>query len=90
MIAGTRYAHGDDDFKSLLHKLNSFFRSGSPAGNLATIFPVLKKIAPELCGHKKRMEALNELTNFFRVGLQLIILLLEIAITRCNIDWIFL
>lgn len=66
MIAGTRYAHDDDDFKSLLHKLNSFFRSGSPAGNLATIFPVLKKIAPELCGHKKRMEALNELTNFFR------------------------
>ncbi|GFG40194.1 hypothetical protein Cfor_09782 [Coptotermes formosanus] len=66
MIAGTRYAHDDADFKLLLHKLNSFFRSGSPAGNLATIFPVLKKIAPELCGHKKKMEALNELTNFFR------------------------
>lgn len=82
MIAGTRYAHDDADFKSLLYKLNSFFRSGSPAGNLETIFPVLKKIAPELCGHKKRMEAMSDLMNFFRVGLQLITLILEVSIVR--------
>lgn len=66
MIAGTRYAHDDADFKSLLYKLNNYFRSGSPAGNLETIFPILKKIAPGLCGHKKRMDATNDLMNFFR------------------------
>jgi len=82
MIAGTRYAHDDADFKSLVHKLNSFFRSGSPAGNLEAIFPILKKIAPELCGHKKRMEAMNDLVNFFRVSLQLITLILEVSIMR--------
>lgn len=82
MIAGTRYAHDDADFKSLLYKLNSFFRSSSPVGNLETIFPVLKKIAPGLCGHKKRMKAMNDLMNFFRVGLQLITLILKVSIMR--------
>lgn len=66
MIAGTRYAHDDPDFKSLLHKLDFLFRSGSASGNLAAIFPVLKKIAPGLCGHQKMMESFNELRNFFR------------------------
>jgi hypothetical protein len=36
------------------------------------------------------MEALNELTNFFRVGLQLIILLLAISIIRWSTNRIFL
>ena len=82
MIAGTRYAHDDADFQSLIYKLNSFFRSGSPAGNLASIFPILIKIAPELCGHKKRMETTTDLMNFFRVGLQLITLILEVSVIR--------
>jgi hypothetical protein len=62
--------------------MNSFFRSGSPAGNLEAIFPFLKKIAPGWCGHKKRMEAKNDLMNFFRVGLQFMTLILEGSIIR--------
>jgi hypothetical protein len=81
MIAGTRYAHDDADFKLLLQKLNALFRAGSIAGNLANIFPVLKKIAPELCGHKKKMESFSELFNFFRVGVQPVILILGISTT---------
>jgi len=42
----------------------------------------LKKIAPGLCGHKKRMKAMNDLMNFFRVGLQLITLILKVSIMR--------
>lgn len=68
MIAGTRYAHDDSDFKLLLHKLEFLFRSGSASRNLADIFPVLKKIAPGLSGHQKIMESFNELKNFFRVS----------------------
>jgi hypothetical protein len=72
MIAGTRYAHDDADFKSLLHKLDFLFRSSSASGNFAAIFPVLKKIAPGLCGHQKKMDSLNELKNFFRVSATII------------------
>jgi hypothetical protein len=68
MVAGTRYAHDDPDFKLLLHKLDILFRSGSTSGHLAAIFPVLKKIAPGLCGHQKMMASFNELRNFFRVS----------------------
>jgi hypothetical protein len=67
MIAGTRYAHDDADFKLLLQKLDFIFQSGSPSGNLTDIFPVLKKIAPSLCGHNKRMESINEFITFFKV-----------------------
>jgi len=42
----------------------------------------LKKIAPGLCGHKKRMEVTNDLMSFFRVGLQLVTLILEVSIMR--------
>jgi hypothetical protein len=35
---------------------------------LSDIFPVLKKIAPGLCGHQKMMESFSELKNFFRVS----------------------
>jgi hypothetical protein len=68
MIAGTRYAHDDADFKALLQKLDFIFGSSSVSGNLTATFPVLKKIAPELCGHKKTMESFNDLMNFFRLS----------------------
>jgi hypothetical protein len=68
MVAGTRYAHDDDDFKSLLHKMDFLFRSSSLSGNLASMFPLLQKITPGLFGHQKTVEALEELKNFFRVS----------------------
>jgi hypothetical protein len=68
MVAGTRYAHDDGDFKSLLHKMDFLFRSSSASGSLTDIFPLLKKIVPGLCRHHKIEEAFNELKNFFRVS----------------------
>jgi hypothetical protein len=44
-------------------------RSLSISGNLREIFPVLKKIAPGLCGHINIMKAVNDLKDFCRVGI---------------------
>jgi hypothetical protein len=68
MIAGTRHAHDDAEFKSLIQKVEFLFRSLSLSVNLGEVFPMLEKIAPALCGHTKIMEATNEQKNFFRVG----------------------
>jgi hypothetical protein len=69
MIAGTRHAHDDAEFKSLIQKVDFLMRSLSKSVNLGEVFPVLKKIAPALCGNIKVLEATNELKNFFRVGI---------------------
>jgi hypothetical protein len=67
MIAGTGYANDDAEFKSLIQMVDFLHRSLSISGNLREIFPVLKKIAPGLCGHTNIMKAVNDLKDFFRV-----------------------
>jgi hypothetical protein len=69
MIAGTRYAHDDADFKSLIQKVEYLLRSISISGSLGDVFPVLKKIAPALFENIKVLETMNEVKNFFRVSI---------------------
>jgi hypothetical protein len=69
MIAGTRHAHDDAEFKSLIQKVDFLIRSLSMSVNLGEIFPVLKKIAPGLIGEVNILKATNELKNFFKVGI---------------------
>jgi hypothetical protein len=47
---GTRYAHDDADFKSLIQMVAFLFRSISVSGNLGEIFPVLKKLLLDCVG----------------------------------------
>jgi hypothetical protein len=69
MIAGTRYAHDHAELKSLIQKVEFLLRSFSMSGSLGEAVPVLKKIAPALCGNIKILDAINELKNFLRVGI---------------------
>lgn len=66
MIAGVRYERDDQRMKDLFDKLNRAFRIGSVTGGIASMFPILKKIAPELSGYKHTMDTIKELQDFFR------------------------
>ena len=68
MLAGTRYSRDDPELQDLLSRIKENFRSGNPTGGIVALFPILKRIAPGLSGHKKAADNLHELQEFFRVS----------------------
>ncbi|ODM98759.1 Methyl farnesoate epoxidase [Orchesella cincta] len=69
MIAGTRYSHDDEKLLALLEHVDMLMKCGS-VGNLSSMFPILRKLAPKLTGEEKQLEAYKLLQNFLRELIQ--------------------
>ncbi|CAL8078973.1 unnamed protein product [Orchesella dallaii] len=69
MIAGTRYSHDDEKLLTLIEHVDMLMKCGS-VGNLSSMFPILRKIAPKLTGEEKQLEAYRVLQNFLRELIQ--------------------
>jgi len=69
LIAGVRYHHDDEKLNHLMKLLNSLFKSGSIGGGISSMFPILRKIAPDLVGETEQIKAYTAIQDFIRTSI---------------------
>ncbi|XP_059480644.1 methyl farnesoate epoxidase-like [Neocloeon triangulifer] len=65
IMAGVRYDHNDESFKTLMFNVNEFFRNGSPTGGIMA-FPLLRFVPIVNIPYKKQLVSVDVLQKFIQ------------------------
>ncbi|XP_063241126.1 methyl farnesoate epoxidase-like [Bacillus rossius redtenbacheri] len=70
VVAGQRFSHDDRRLLVVLDRLQRAFRAGDPAGNLYSVLPALRHLAPSKSGYRLSKQSIAEIQQLLREIIQ--------------------